>query len=121
MSRIVDKKEFVNVFEKVGFKLIKDVDLKGFFVVMTFKKIKEKVPNAILRTTLIVGFPGETDEDFNELIEFINEVKFDKLGVFKYSPEEGTVGATFEDQIPDEIKSKRYIEVVKAQEKIALE
>lgn len=91
------------------------------FLQSLFKKIKEKVPNAILRTTLIVGFPGETDEDFNELIEFINEVKFDKLGVFKYSPEEGTVGATFEDQIPDEIKSKRYIEVVKAQEKIALE
>lgn len=91
------------------------------FLQSLFKKIKEKVPNAILRTTLIVGFPGETDEDFNELIEFINEIKFDKLGVFKYSPEEGTVGATFTDQIDDEIKTKRYIEVVKTQEKIALE
>lgn len=91
------------------------------FLIDLFKKVRDKVPNAILRTTLIVGFPGETDKDFQELIDFIKEVKFDKLGVFKYSPEDGTISATFEDQIDENIKSKRYIEVVKTQEKIALE
>ena len=91
------------------------------FLSNLFKKIKEKVPNAILRTTLIVGFPGESDEDFAELIEFIKEVKFDKLGVFKYSPEEGTIGATMKDQIDEEVKNSRYLEVVKTQEEIAKE
>ncbi len=91
------------------------------FLLDLFKKIRAKVPNAILRTTLIVGFPGETNADFQELIEFIKEVKFDKLGVFKYSPEDGTISATYDDQVDDDIKAKRYIEVVKTQEKIALE
>ena len=90
------------------------------FLLDLFKKIRNKVPNAILRTTLIVGFPGESEDDFHELIDFINEVKFDRLGVFKYSPEDGTPSALFEDQIEEEIKAKRFVEVAKTQEKISL-
>lgn len=72
-----------------------------------FKKIKEKVPGMILRTTFITGFPGETDEDFTELAEFAKEMKFDKMGCFPYSQEEGTPAADFEDQIDEDVKNRR--------------
>lgn len=91
------------------------------FLINLFKKIKNLIPNSILRTTLIVGFPGETDDDFNELKEFIQEIKFDRLGVFKYSPEEDTLSATFPNQVDEKIKEKRYQEIMKLQEKISYE
>lgn len=102
-------------------KVLKDMNRRGDkeFLVSLFKKIKEKIPHSILRTTLIVGFPGETEEDFNELKEFIQEVKFDRLGVFKYSPEEDTLSATFDNQIDEEVKERRYQEIIKIQEKIS--
>jgi len=104
-------------------KVLKDMNRRGNkeFLIGLFKKIKEKIPHAILRTTLIVGFPGETEEDFNELKEFIQEIKFDRLGVFKYSPEEDTLSATFENQIEEEVKERRYQEIMKLQEKISYE
>ena len=104
-------------------KMLKAMNRRGDkeFLVSLINKIKTNIPDAIIRTTLIVGFPGESDEDFAELIEFIKEVKFDKLGVFKYSPEEGTLGATMKDQIDEEVKNSRYLEVVKTQEEIAKE
>ncbi len=71
------------------------------------KKLREKVPGIILRTTLIAGFPGETDEQFERLCEFVKDVKFDRLGCFAYSAEEGTPAADFEDQIDEEVKQKR--------------
>lgn len=71
------------------------------------KKIREKIPGVILRTTLITGFPGETDEDFTELAEFVKEVKFDRLGCFAYSQEEGTIAGEMPDQIDEEIKNRR--------------
>ena len=80
-----------------------------------FNKIKERVPNAILRTTIMVGFPGETDEDVENLVKFIQEVEFDHLGAFTYSREEDTVSYDFEDQIDEDIKNKRYDIVMKAQ------
>ncbi len=71
------------------------------------KKLRERVPGIILRTTLIAGFPGETEEQFERLCEFVKDVRFDRLGCFAYSAEEGTPAADFEDQIDEEIKQKR--------------
>ncbi|MBQ8622935.1 MAG: 30S ribosomal protein S12 methylthiotransferase RimO [Oscillospiraceae bacterium] len=71
------------------------------------KKLRKRVPGIILRTTLIAGFPGETEEQFERLCEFVKDVKFDRLGCFAYSAEEGTPAADFEDQIDEETKLKR--------------
>ena len=71
------------------------------------KKLRERVPGIILRTTLIAGFPGETQEQFERLCEFVKDVRFDRLGCFAYSAEEGTPAADFSDQIDEEIKQKR--------------
>lgn len=71
------------------------------------EKLRKKVPGIILRTTLIAGFPGETDEQFERLCEFVKDVRFDRLGCFAYSAEEGTPAADFDDQIDEEIKQKR--------------
>lgn len=69
--------------------------------------IRKKIPNIVLRTTLIAGFPGESEEDFNELCEFVNDIKFDHLGCFAYSAEDGTKAAEFPDQIDEETKNHR--------------
>lgn len=79
------------------------------------------IDNAILRTTLIVGFPGETEDDFNDLLSFVKETKFDRLGVFKYSDEEGTVGYTMEPKVSKKIMNYRHKEIMKAQSMISLE
>ena len=71
------------------------------------KKIREKIPGVILRTTMLTGFPGETEEQFVELCEFVKEMKFERLGCFAYAAEEGTPAAEFEDQVPIKIKEKR--------------
>ncbi len=71
------------------------------------KKLRERIPGITLRSTVIVGFPGETEEQFEELCEFIKETEFDRLGAFPYSPEEGTPAATFPDQIDEQIKLDR--------------
>ena len=91
------------------------------FLLSLVKKIRDKVPNAILRTTLIVGFPGETEEDIEDLKSFIQEVKFDHLGCFTYSLEEGTLSATFENQIDEETKQQRYESIMEIQAQISLE
>lgn len=91
------------------------------FLLSLIKKIRDKVPNAILRTTLIVGFPGETKEDIEDLKSFIQEVKFDHLGCFTYSLEEGTASATFENQIDEETKQQRYESIMEIQAQISLE
>lgn len=72
-----------------------------------FAHIREKIPGVILRTTLITGFPGETEEQFNELAEFVQRVRFDRLGCFAYSQEEGTKAAEFPDQIDEETAAHR--------------
>ncbi len=74
-----------------------------------------------LRTTLIVGFPGETEEQFEELLAFVQESKFDRLGAFCYSPEEGTPAARMPDQIPEEVKQERYDRLMALQQRISLE
>ncbi len=103
--------------------LLKSMNRRGdkAFLVSLFKKIRQRVPHCLLRTTLIVGYPGETEDDIDELIDFMKEVRFDHLGCFTYSPEDGTVGATLSNQIPEKVKKKRYQKVMKAQEKISYE
>jgi len=82
------------------------------------KKIKKEIPDVVLRTSLIVGFPGEKQEDFNELYEFVEKTKFDKLGVFEYSKEEGTPAATLNNQIHHMTKKSRYSKIMNLQQQI---
>lgn len=84
-------------------------------------RIRNKIPNATIRTTLIVGFPGETEKDFNELMEFVEEFKFDYAGVFKYSQEEDTRAFSLPNQVPEDIKEKRYATLTNLQSEIAQE
>ena len=85
------------------------------------EKLREAIPDIVLRTTTIVGFPGETDEQFNELMDFIKSIRFDALGCFKYYPESGTVAAKMPDQIPEDIKEQRIEELMLCQQNIAFE
>ena len=101
--------------------ILKDMYRRGDkeFLLSLFKKIREKVPNAVLRTTVMVGFPGEKEEDVDNLIEFMKEVKFDHLGAFTYSQEENTPAASFPNQVKEEDKKARLAKVMKAQQKIS--
>ncbi len=85
------------------------------------KNIKEQIPNVTLRTSLIVGFPGETKENFEELLDFVKTTKFDKLGTFMYSKEEGTPAAKLPEQIHGNTKKARYNKIMEAQQKISKE
>ena len=84
-------------------------------------KLRSEIPGIALRTTLIVGFPGETEEDFNVLYNFVKEMRFDRLGVFTYSQEEGTPAAKFEDQIDEKTKIKRRDAIMALQHGISQE
>jgi|LakMenE01Jun11ns_1017448.scaffolds.fasta_scaffold9944270_1 ribosomal protein S12 methylthiotransferase len=84
----------------------------------TIDKIREKIPGIALRTTFITGFPGETEEEFEDLLNFVKKEKFDRVGVFTYSQEETTHGATLPNQIPDKVKKARQKALLKAQEKV---
>ncbi|MGN0168576.1 MAG: 30S ribosomal protein S12 methylthiotransferase RimO [Acetatifactor sp.] len=85
------------------------------------ERLRERIPDICLRTTLISGFPGETQEDFEELYRFVNDMEFDRLGVFPYSQEEDTVAADMPDQIEDEVKEARRDELMELQQAIAFE
>jgi ribosomal protein S12 methylthiotransferase len=97
MNRHVTKKEIINLIEK----------------------IRKNIPGIALRTSIIVGFPGETDKDFSELLKFLKETHFEKLGAFIYSREEGSAASKFKGQVPEGVKSKRFDEVMKAQQSIS--
>ena len=84
-------------------------------------KIRKEIPDIVLRTTLISGFPGETEEDHEEMLDFVDEMEFERLGVFAYSPEEDTVAAEMPDQIDEDIKIKRRNEIMELQQEIAFE
>lgn len=82
--------------------------------------IRERVPGITLRTTLMVGFPGETEEDFRELVDFVREVRFERMGAFAYSEEEGTYSALhYPDDVPADVKQRRLDELMKVQEEIS--
>ena len=85
------------------------------------RKIRSIIPDIVLRTTFIIGFPSETEKEFNSLLDFIDEVRFDRLGVFKYSQEEGTPAAKLKGQISDMIKNRRVNEIMKHQAHISLD
>ena len=85
----------------------------------TIEKIRKEIPNVILRTTMIVGFPGEDEEDFFKLYEFVNEAKFEKLGVFKYSKEDGTPAAKIREQIHPKTKQSRLNKIMSLEQKIS--
>ena len=91
------------------------------FIRQMVEKLRREIPDIALRTTLISGFPGETQKDHQELMEFVDEMEFERLGVFAYSAEEDTPAAEFPDQIPDELKEKRRDEVMELQQEIAFE
>ena len=84
-------------------------------------KLRREIPDLALRTTLISGFPGETDEDHETLMAFVDEMEFERLGVFAYSAEEDTPAAEFEDQVPEEVKEERRDEIMELQQEIAFE
>lgn len=86
-----------------------------------FAKLRAKIPNMTLRTTLLVGFPGETDEQFTELAEFVQEMRFDRLGCFAYSEEEGTVAARMENQVDEDTRKRRAELLMEQQMQIAAE
>lgn len=85
------------------------------------RNIRRVIPGVALRTTFIVGFPGETEEDFNGLVDFIEDIKFDRLGVFKYSKEEGTAASKLKNHIPERVKARRFDEIMKRQSLISLQ
>ncbi len=82
-------------------------------------KLRKEIPDIVLRTTLITGFPGETEEDHEELKAFVDEMEFDRLGVFTYSPEENTPAAEMADQVPEEVKEERRDELMELQQEIS--
>lgn len=87
-------------------------------IINLIKEIRKNIPNATLRTSIIVGFPGETNEDFEELMDFIELAKFDNLGAFMYSKEEGTPAASFKNQIHGNTKKSRYNKLMQKQQEI---
>ena len=90
-------------------------------LVEIIEKLRKEIPDISLRTTLITGFPGETQEQHEELKDFVDEMEFDRLGVFTYSPEEDTPAATMTGQIPEEVKEERQAELMELQQEIAFD
>ena len=84
-------------------------------------RLREEIPGIKLRTSLMVGFPGETEKSFNRLLEFVQEAQFELLGVFRYSKEKGTLAATLKGQVSEKIKAKRYHQIMRLQKQISLQ
>ena len=104
-------------------KILKAMNRRGdkTYLKDLFNKIRNKIPHAILRTTIMVGFPGETKQDFANLLEFVKEIKFDHLGAFKYSREEGTKSYDFPQQVRENTKQKRLETLMELQQGISYE
>lgn len=109
--------------QHVNGEILKKMNRKGDKQSLTalINKIRTKVPDITLRTTLITGFPGETEEQFSEMAQFVKETRFDKLGCFTYSAEEGTLAAGFENQIDEQTKTDRMENIMDMQMTIAAE
>ena len=104
-------------------KILKAMNRRGdkAYLKELFAKIRKRIPTAILRTTVMVGFPGETSEDFTNLLDFIKEIKFDHLGAFKYSKEEGTASYNYPHQVREATKQKRLDTLMELQQGISYE
>lgn len=107
--------------QHISDKVLKRMNRKsdGKSIKEVVNRIRNEIPNVILRTTVIVGFPGETQEDFNQLYEFVKQAKFDRLGAFTYSKEEGTPAARLPEQIHPMTKKSRYNKIMKEQQEIS--
>ena len=90
-------------------------------LIETIEKLRREIPDIALRTTLITGFPGETQEQHEELMDFVDQMEFDRLGVFTYSPEEDTPASSMPDQIPEEVKEERQAELMELQQDIVFD
>jgi ribosomal protein S12 methylthiotransferase len=93
--------------------------IKKAEIIEIVQKLRNRIPDIAIRTTLIAGFPGETDEMHEDLMRFINEMEFDRLGVFTFSPEEGTPAAEFPDQVPEERAERYRDEIMELQQEIS--
>jgi len=93
---------------------------KKLELIEIINRLRKNICNPVLRTSLITGFPGESEGDFRELMDFVKSVEFDRLGVFKYSREEGTPAADFDGQIDESIKQRRYNQIMEIQQQISL-
>lgn len=119
--------EIVNYFDipiqHASNKLLKAMNRRGSkeLIESLINKIRENIPDAVIRTTIIVGFPGETKEDFEILKDFIKKMKFERLGAFTYSDEENTKGYTMDHKVTPRTMNKRYNELLEIQKEIALE
>ena len=127
VSVIKNSKKIVKYFD-MPLQHVNDAVLKSMNRKMTrdeietaLQAIRENIPEAVIRTQFIVGFPGETEEQFEELLQFIADQKFDRVGCFKYSPEENTAGGRMVDQIDDEVKQYRHDAVMEVQQNISRE
>ncbi|HID32994.1 MAG TPA: radical SAM protein, partial [Anaerolineae bacterium] len=89
-------------------------------VLRTIEKLRAAMPDIVLRTTFIVGYPGETEEAFQELLDFVEAIQFDKVGVFKFSPEPGTPAAELPDPVPPQVQEERWHRVMALQQPISL-
>jgi ribosomal protein S12 methylthiotransferase len=90
-------------------------------LISVINRLRTAIPDICIRTTLITGFPGETAEDHEELMEFVNEMEFDRLGVFTYSQEEDTIAATFPEQVDEETKLTRRDEIMELQQEVSMD
>ncbi len=90
-------------------------------IIEIIKMIRREIPDIALRTSLIVGFPGETENDFADLYDFVKEIRFERLGVFQYSKEEGTPAADFKDHLPKDVKEERFEQIMQLQQQISLD
>ncbi|MFA6350468.1 MAG: MiaB/RimO family radical SAM methylthiotransferase, partial [Candidatus Omnitrophota bacterium] len=97
----------------------RDTDKRGIWELIA--KIRKTIPEAAIRTSIIVGFPSETDKEFKELLDFIREVKFDRLGAFMYSAEEGTPAYDLKGQVPEKVKKERFNAIMSLQQQVSVE
>ncbi|MHC2994436.1 MAG: 30S ribosomal protein S12 methylthiotransferase RimO [Candidatus Atribacteria bacterium] len=108
-----------HISDKILKKMNRPIEKK--YIISLINKLRDKIPNLTLRTTFMVGFPGETDQDFEELLNFVKEVRFEKLGAFIFSKEEGTPAYNFTRQIPIRIKKERLEKLMITQQRISKE
>ncbi len=94
--------------------------INGKEIIELISRLRERIPQLCLRTTLIVGYPNETQEQFDKLKDFVSSIQFDRMGAFTYSPEEGTAAFKLEDNVPEEVKSERLNELIEIQQGVSL-
>jgi ribosomal protein S12 methylthiotransferase len=127
VSIIKNSKKIVKYFD-MPLQHVSDPVLKSMNRKMTkaeietvLENIRREIPEAVVRTQFIVGFPGETEEQFSEVLDFVEKHRFDRVGCFKYSPEDNTPGGKMTNQIEDDVKERRYNELMSLQQEISFE